>query len=306
MKEYLIYEPVVPSTTRFVINDNSNFTWGVLFFKQIRFWNCFDCVSRDLYYRQIISPDSYINLINLFDPTYNSSNTITDLSNNITHKTGTFNASVKSNFIGYNLITNQANLKINLCPQTDTTNKQCYSTFSLTKVNYITFSRVPVSFYGRYTMEFWYYVEDVRILKEGFVLSWSKQIAISAITYSNTFQLYLSCFPQEHKDSPYQKSGTTLSTFTGTAENVTNLTVDNISHQWSYIRCSYSYDNSEYYMGDSGIKTVKNVDKFYFSPGSVGYLYLTSSPLQKTNFYIQKINLYSEYLPVTYSTRYLY
>lgn len=209
VKVFDSFPTISVGTTNLIFEDLSTDSWGALYISQIRLWNCSYCISPGLFRFKFASVDfvNYPNLKHLIDPIFNTNYKIQD---EINSATIFINAIKKSIFGTYPIDENIYSLNNLLTLTADNYNV-------LPKVsdfNDFKFSNLPVSYWGKYTMEFWFMVQNLSNFVQGLNVIYSQHLAISLITdYSNKNNLNIVCFPTEFKTSPSGKSGSDLTNF---------------------------------------------------------------------------------------------
>jgi hypothetical protein len=303
---YATHPASVPNPTTLVFTDASAYdSWGVLYFRQIRLWTCYDCMMSSLYKAEIKTTylDYAPDLIHVFDPYFNTSYKIIDLTTNAT----TVTATTRSPFFGYNPIDeSKYSLKV-LCLET----QNCLELAPLSNYNNYTFDKVPASQYGRYTIEFWVSIKDVADFANGFNVIYSKHIAVNMIQDTNLTDLRITCFPQDYLISPLGKQGNNFFTFSQTIYNKDSVNVTNPNTVWTWVRCATSWDMQQFYLNSNAAKTLRGETLYTNSYNDYTFKYfwfdkdnttvvVDGAQGNATDVYIRTIYVFNDYLPNNY------
>ncbi len=255
---------------------------GVLFFRLLRLYDCYDCQTADNYRVNWINVDIIKSQITSNNLLYHVDGKITgydtiDRTNNDAEqkqkikyiedssgvKESAFLSQVSSSdFLGYNVLdittTNKYGLLYSpqatnyLCPENT---YFCLGLVKLNEVNDIQINSVTPSFTGKYTIEFWTMITSVTTLANGFHIIWKDLGSVTVIRDQNTSSsLNTYCWPQDHKfDSTYKILNTfgnnVHSLFTGT--NIINkdkkTRTTNVNNTWLYVRCAVNTVMKKFY-----------------------------------------------------------
>jgi hypothetical protein len=297
--------PAIPSSTgTFTMKDSTAYdSWGVLFFRQIRLWKCYNCMNPSLYKTEIITTTAgYGNLLHVFDPYFNTSESVTELATN-TKVTGSF----RNNYYGYNIIDeNNYSLKT-LCSEFN----PCLSLGKTNQFDDIVIDDIPVSYWGRYTVEFWTYAKDSTQMTNGFNVIYGKHAAVSIQADTNTNDMLIYCFPQDYRYSPKGKNGPAIKTLASGLTNSSSYKISGASKQWFWVRCAVSWDNREFYINDDTPTTLlgellwtgQNNDfpfRYFWPNNSFTDLTIEGAKNNNTDVYIRALSIFNDYLPNNY------
>lgn len=202
------------------------------------------------------------------------------------------------------------------------------SLISLSDYKDLIFSSIPMTYSGRYTIDFWLKVNQIHNLINPIHIIYENYIGISF--YSDpliTNNIKIVCFPEEFFFSPIGMNSTTeiedLLSNTNRLFNGNSISnsYSNKDGTWIYIRCGYSFDNEEFYLNDLPIQKLQQRKSFNsfsyevpfrFFPNeaeSTCNLKVLNSNLNRQSFiYIHTIHLYQDYIDQVhiYSNSYLY
>jgi hypothetical protein len=266
------------SSLKFV-NENKN--RGILYFRLLRLFNCYDCQIVDDYrinwinVKIIQEQIEFGNLLYHVDGRIQGNEAI-DISSDdaetkqkikyIMDNSGVKEFSLtplsKTDFFGYNALDITTAGKYGILNTPKATNYMCpentYYCLGLIKLNEVTdvkITQVTPSFSGKYTIEFWTYISDITKLIKGFHIIWKGLGSVSLIQDPlNTSVLNMVCWPQDFKfDSTNfieDKFGGDLQTLYG-GNAITNRLIktrtSNINNKWLYVRCAVNTNYKRYY-----------------------------------------------------------
>ena len=98
----------------------------------------------------------------------------------------------------------------------------------------ITFSRN-----GRYSMDFWFFVENSSELSPGINLIWKYHMSITLLRDTvNKNTINTICFPQNYRDDVYKKGGQEIMDLYDKALNKDKYAFYQGSSIWNFVRCS--------------------------------------------------------------------
>ena len=120
----------------------------------------------------------------------------------------------------------------------------------LTKFNDIIFPNMPISHFGRYTIEFWIFTEDFTTVASGVKIIWVNHVAVAIKESSGKLGAY--CFPQDYIDklSDPTLTGAAIHTKYGTSRNSYLQLMDPVvvGGNWYWVRCAVSFDVEKFYV----------------------------------------------------------
>lgn len=327
-----------PTASLKFVNESKN--RGILFFRLLKLYSCYDCQSVDNYKinwmnSDIIKSQTVNNnllyhvdgRIQDFDSIKRSSDT-DELSQKLPYIKGSTGTEFSSNltplstteFLGYNVLdmsnTKYATLSTanSLCSENT---EFCTGLVKLNQVSDVTIAGVTPSFSGKYTIEFWMRIKDFTKLSNGFHVIWKGLGAVSFIY--NTNKLFMTCLPQE-----FRISNPNLDTLFG-AELITNfLTISNkaqkekstnaqVEDKWLFVRCATdNIDRKAYGLWEDDINdsaAEKAMDEVspsvpsFLSPQTTSVILAGMSRNTECDIYLRNLYLYSDYLLQDYTTK---
>ena len=262
--------------------ENNTKNKGILFFRLLRLYNCYDCQTADNYrinwvnVEIIKSQIANFNLLYHVDGKILANETIDRSDPDAEQKqklkyikgsSGVEESAVlvplpKSEFIGYGaldittankygqLYTPQASNY--LCPENT---YFCLGLVKLNQVSNVQIDTVTPSFTGKYTIEFWTMITSVSNIANGFHIIWKNLGSVTIIKdNSNNSSLNMICWPQDHMFSALNiiegKSGTDIhNLYSGAAiaNKDKQIRTINIDNKWLYVRCAVNTSIKKFY-----------------------------------------------------------
>ena len=226
-------------------------------------------------------------------------------------------------YFGYTPTTKQIP-ELELCSETE----ECQEILNLQALGNLEFNNTRPSGTGRYTMELWIKIKNVKKFMHGINSIWKDLMAISILTDGLKGKLSLYCFPQDYLTSPLGKTGRNI---IDSAESywdyrniyIFDLNIDDYDNVWFYTRCAYNWDNDIYYFkynknnenvwsSEKHIVKEKTSDmtqtdypfKYLFNEYVTHYFYIENAHLNSDcEIYIRNLYLFNEYLPKEYDTQ---
>lgn len=265
------------------VNENQN--RGILFFRLLRLFKCYDCQIPDMYRLNWITPAVIGDQISNEDLLYHIDgkiigyNTIDrsdidaeqkqkiafikDTDGTVT-QTAFITALTSSQFLGYNVVDLTASKYKPLFTPKSTNNLYPEGTYlwsGLLKLNELEDVRVPdvlPSYTGRYTMEFWFMITDVAKLTQGVHIIWKNLVSVTLVQDStDNTKLNMFCWPQDFKLNA-EINADLMNTYG--AANIQNLVSDSrilnyerkqrsssINNTWIYVRCAFNGSEKTFY-----------------------------------------------------------
>jgi hypothetical protein len=205
---------VIPSArTSFVLNENSPSGYGFTFIKQLRLWHCYNCAHsfRNLDYQRF---DLNFNAVYHNFDGHNSggpgpTQSFWDEAYNCT----SYTMHQAADFPGYTV--RYAYKRPVLCDETlynyyNEETDSCQRHFNLARIRKPEdfYRNIPSSRNARYSMDFWFFVENSAELSPGFNLLWENHMSITLLRdTSNKNTINAICFPQSYRDNVDDKGG---------------------------------------------------------------------------------------------------
>ncbi len=318
---------------------NVKINWGVIFMAQIRIYNCFKCLQKFDHFVPVTNTEFTSNHVDVINPVYDWKtagyetriNKIETINPGTTHVATVVNGGdplVKPGY-SYNVIdiTKYKRIEDSFCAAGSSA---CSTIIKINELQNATFTKVPVAYQGRYTIEFWYWVSDIQKFSQGFNIVWKKHVSLSTVqSNENQTVLLLFCFPQDYLVSPYGLFKGNIHNLQKNTEN-SDLQLRTNTANWIWARCSISGNLNTFYLATDSItnsnktfkgelifkdKTAKNKFKYFHDTPTTDVIIDGVSKSQPSNdanalkniyLYIRSINCYNEYFPPNYTiTRHL-
>lgn len=256
-------------------------------------------------------------------------------------QTSEITAISSTDFLGYNVLDLSSTGYLPLYTPKNTNNlypENQYLWSGLVKLNEvedIKIESLTPSFNGRYTIEFWFMVDDVSKLTKGFHIIWRNLASVTLMQDANNSSLNMFCWPQDFKLN--SEIGTDISTIYGPNDLYAILNQNRIpnyerkqrtagvNNTWLYVRCATNTADKIFYSkfedvtpavitevelksdvlftvnNSNNAKTVTSNDypyRYYFQNGEKTYLTLAGmSRNTGCTIYVRNIWLFTEYLP---------
>ena len=111
---------------------------------------------------------------------------------------------------------------------------------------------IPSSRNARYTMEFWFFVENSAELSPGFNLLWDYHLSITLLRdTSNKNTINAICFPQSYRDNVDKKGGQDIIDLYDNALNKDKYAFYQGSSMWNFVRCAVDQTRKIFYINDN-------------------------------------------------------
>ena len=292
------------------IYENSRAGYGFTFIYQLRLWHCYNCAQafKNLRYQ---NGDKNFNSV-LHD--FTGVGTISDTSQVIIDQV---DSSVRTSifqtadFPGYTL-----NYNLDSPVLCDETSYQYYNEekgiceyhFNVARSRDDKIINIPSSRNGRYTMEFWFFVENSAELSPGINFFWELHMSISLLRdTSNRNTINAICFPQSYKDKVDKLGGQEIITLYDKALNKDKYSFYQGSNKWNFVRCAVDQTRKLYYINDNIeldlegeilYGTTRNYRPFrYFKIRREHSLKIQNARFNPTRIFLRQIKCYRDYIP---------
>ena len=315
----------IPSNdlTTLTIKESSPTNFGVTYIKELRLWDCYDCSSDKAFVIYNKDDDFFKNVIHYFkfeDP----EGLLKDYKN---YENGDDNIKVqfetKDDFTGYGLL--------NPIPDIPNCNEKGILYYSIklskgcdTMINFnvlkndIIFDNIPSSRANRYTIDFWFFIENADDFTKGLNVIYQDHITISTYAKNkNENDLIVYCFPQSYRNDLFNVFGDNILNRFNVAQNKVSYTYVDGYSKWNYVRCGYSYDLQKFYINDKPVLDVqgeifysnpelkKNEKSFKMFMNNLSKLIINISKQNFVRIFFQTINIYRDYIPPNIETKYI-
>ena len=309
-KEFTSDLLLIPSKkTTLSITENSKTGYGFTIIYQLRLWNCYNCAQafRNLDYQK--SDKNFNSVLHNFDGTGTSSNytqKIFDEANSLI-STEVYQA---ADFPGYTLNVHPGTPK--LCDESDyeyyNEDKDiCEIHYNIARSSGDKQFNIPSSRNGRYSMEFWFFVENSAELSPGVNLFWELHMSITILRdTSNRNTINAICFPQSYRDNIDGKGGQDIISIYDQALNKDKYSFYQGSSKWNFVRCAVDQTRKRFYINDNLeldlegeilYGTKRNYRPFrYFKIQEKHLLKLQNARFNPTRIFIREIKCYRDYI----------
>ena len=310
--------------TTLSVSENSRINFGVTYIKELRLWKCYECSSDRAFVLFDRDDHGFDNVIHYFK-FENSSGLLKDYKNNI--YTGDENVQVqfetKDDFNGYGLLLSIPDIpncnEGGLLYYSLKTGEGCdiltnFNTFK----NDVVFPDIPASRANRYTMDFWFYVENADDFTKGFNMIYEDHITISSYSKDKSeIDLIVYCFPQGYRTTMQDVFSDDILQKFNMAQNKVSYTYSDGYSKWNYVRCGYSYDLQKYYINDepeiniqseiffSNPNLKQNEKSFKMFMKNIVKLIINVSKDNFVRIFFQTINIYRDYIPQNIDLKYI-
>ena len=256
--------PSIKNVT-FTINENSPNGYGIVHIKELRLWECYDCTLGKRNFEYVEGDILFMNCLHCFkgDNNYlNSTYPIFEDSVNPENKIELYSV---ADFNGYNLLKDYG-IYIT-CDETYfeylkvTGEQECIIDYNLNRANDFNATTYS-SRTGRYTMEFWFYIETISQMSNGVNFIWENHLSMTLIT-SNTQSTVINiiCLPQAYLDKVEGKASAEVYNTYNKALNKDIFEFYNIDNTWQYVRCAVDHTRKVFRISSYEDYTVSDEDK---------------------------------------------
>ena len=241
--------------TYFVFNENSPSGYGFTFVHQLRLWHCYNCAHffRNLDY---VSTDKNFNAVyHCFDGVNNNGAYPTVIFSDSAGRSGSYSMHQAADFPGYTVRRGYGNPV--LCDETlynyyDEESNSCQRHYNLARSPYDFQIDIASSRNGRYTMDYWFFVESSSELSPGFNLLWKYHISITLLRdTSNKNTINAICFPQSYRDDVDGLGGQDIIDLYDKALNKDKYAFYQGSSKWNFVRCAVDQTRKLYFINDN-------------------------------------------------------
>ena len=322
--------------TNLIIEDNTsgNNEWGVLYFNQFRLWKEAYFNTDFLSRIEIKNTKLFPNLLNTWDTSYRNESNFENnfIVKEITLNNIDFTITYKTQVLGYNYVIDEK--VVRLCSDSgeyyDITNDKCLNFYDVSKIDDITFTNVPYSYSGSYTMAFWIFLENAQSISAGIHITWAEIMQISILMDDNLIGY---CFPQDYYTSKYSndnirnKYSDVVTDHLSAQRKILNDPSISDSGIWIYVTCAVSNYYETFYLIGNYIPEYEpkklEHEILYVDDGNAVdslypmryYLSTTEGSVKKTTLkienlrnsdkiYFRNIQLFRDFIPKEYDIKY--
>ena len=291
------------------IYENSRTGYGFTLIYQLRLWHCYNCAQafRNLeYHRDDRNFNSVLHNFNGLGTSSSDNQVIVDQANS-TIRAYMYQA---ADFPGYTL--NFYPSAPTLCDETsyeyyNEDKDACEWHFNIARSNGDKTIYIPSSRTGRYTMDFWFFVENSAELSPGVNLFWDLHMSITILRdTSNRNTINAICFPQSYRDNADGLGGQDIITLYDKALNKDKYAFYQGSNKWNFVRCAVDQTRKLYYINDNIelelegeilYGTTRNYRPFrYFKILPEHQLKIQNARFNPTRIFLRQIKCYRDFI----------
>ena len=298
--------------TTFSITENSRVGYGFTFIYQLRLWHCYNCAHsfRNLRYD---SEDKNFNAVyHCFwgrSASASYAQSFADSSNS-PYKATTTTMYQAADFPGYTL--NYSPEEPVLCDETiyqyyNEDKNQCERHYNIARMPSDYKMSIPSSRNARYTMDFWFFVENSAELSPGVNLLWEYHMSITLLRdTSNRNTINAICFPQSYRDNVDLLGGQEIIDLYDKALNKDKYAFYQGSSKWNFVRCAVDQTRKRFFVNDNLeldlegeilYGTTRNYRPFRFFKISEWHdLKFQNARFNPTRIFLRQIKCYRDYV----------
>ena len=247
---------VPDSYTQFVFNENSPSGYGFTFVHQLRLWHCYNCAHnfRNLYY---VSTDKNFNAVyHNFDGVNNNDAYPTVSFYDSAGRSGSYSMYQAADFPGYTVRYWYGDPV--LCDETlynyyDEGTDSCQRHYNLARMpTNFEMPSIASSRNARYTIDFWFFVENSAELSPGLNVLWKYHMSITLLRdTANKNTINAICFPQSYRDDVDGIGGQEIIDLYDKALNKDKYAFYQGSSKWNFVRCAVDQTRKIFFINDN-------------------------------------------------------
>ena len=295
--------------TSLSITENSRTGYGFTLIYQLRLWHCYNCAHgfRNLDYAR---DDKNFNAVyHNFDGRPVQTGVAQDFADQA-GRAKTTKLYQAADFPGYTL--NYGPGEPVLCDETiynyySEENDRCERHFNMARSPYDFQRSIPSSRNGRYTMDFWFFIENSAELSPGVNVFWEYHMSITLLRdSSNKNTINAICFPQSYRDNVDGKGGQDIIEIYDKALNKDKYAFYQRSNTWNFVRCAVDQTRKRFFINDNleldlegevlyGAE--RNYRPFrFFKINEYHELKFQNARFNPTRIYLRQIKCYRDYI----------
>ena len=313
---------LIPSTdTQFVLNEKSPSGYGFTFIHQMRLWHCYNCAHsfRNLDYKS--NNTNFNSVYHNFDGINNNCNrdyryygdyrdSLTMLFCDYIGRSTNYKMEQVADFPGYTVRYDYKDPV--LCDETiynyyDEESDSCQRHYNVARIPNDFQKNIPSSRNGRYSIDFWFFVENASELFPGINILWKYHMSITLLRdISNKNTINAICFPQSYIDDVDQKGGQDIIDLYDKALNKDKYSFYQGSSMWNFVRCSVDQTRKIFFINDNIqldlegeilYGSTRNYRPFrYFKISQYHPLKFQNSHANPTRIFIRQIKCYKDFI----------
>ena len=295
--------------TYFEFHENSPSGYGFTFVHQLRLWHCYNCAHafRNLDYQ--VNDKNFNAVYHNFDGR-NSGVGPVEVFRDSAGRSESTNMYQAADFPGYTVRYGYGDPV--LCDETiynyyDEDSNSCQRHYNIARMPTDYYKTIPSSRNARYSMEFWFFVENSAELSPGVNLLWEYHMSITLLRdTSNKNTINAICFPQSYRDNVDGKGGQEIVDLFDNALNKDKFAFYQGSNMWNFVRCSVDQTRKLFYINDNIqldlegevlYGTARNYRPFrYFKINAYHKLKFQNAHANPTRIFLRQIRCYRDFI----------
>ena len=243
------------------IDENSPLGYGVTHIRELRMWNCYSCSLAFKHMKYEVDDFNFNNLLHCYRGYSGRTGRIKNYTYSDVHKLGTSKMITQySGYPGFNILD-----KIGTYSECDETlftylnedTEGCELQYNIARTKDFQFT-LPSSRTHRYTMEFWFFIEQPSQMSNGINFYWDKHMSITLITDKSSSDVLLGiCFPQAYRDKVDGLKGNEIFDLYETAINKDRFYFTSVADNWAFIRCAVDHTRKLFYINENVELTIE-------------------------------------------------
>ena len=244
------------SDTTFVFKENSPSGYGFTFVHQLRLWHCYNCAHnfRNLDY---VKTDKNFNAVyHNFDGVNNGGASPKNSFYDSAGRSGSYDMYQAADFPGYTVRYWYGEPV--LCDETlynyyDEESNSCQRHYNLARMpTNFEMPSIASSRNARYTMDFWFFVENSAELSPGLNVLWKYHMSITLLRdTANKNTINAICFPQSYRDDVDGIGGQEIIDLYDKALNKDKYAFYQGSSKWNFVRCAVDQTRKLFFINDN-------------------------------------------------------
>ena len=303
---------LIPSDkTTLTITENSRSGYGFTFIYQLRLWHCYNCAQsfRNLDYDRL--DRNFNEVLHNFDGTETQGGITQSFSDQAGGTSNTDLMVQAADFPGYTISFANTNSP-KLCDESDyqyynEKGNNCQYHYNLARVDRDLERTILSSRNQRYTIEFWFFVENSAELSPGVNVYWENHMSLTILRdTSNKNTINAICFPQSYRDKVDGLKGQEIIELYDKAINKDKYAFYQGSSKWNFVRCAVDQTRKIFFINDNLeldlegeilYGTTRNYRPFRnFKLARMHALKIQNARYNPTRIYIRQIRCYREYI----------
>ena len=291
---------------QFTLKENSPNGYGITFIHELRLWQCYSCTPsfRNFDYKK--NNFNFNDVLHVFRGS-NKYTDVTDICNGVQ-----FKLEEVEDFKGYTVLDDWYDYltcdesQYEYYNEDETGKGWCFTHYNIARFNDFQFT-IPSSRTGRYTIEFWFFVEEALQMGQGINIIWERHMSISLVRDSSiTTTINAICFPQAYRDKVDGLRGLEIYDLYDQALNKEKEAYHAGSNKWQFVRCALDHSRKLYYMDKTNEKylepetiygNTQNYRAFrYFELNPTSILLFEHANEINTRIFLRSFRAYREYI----------